>query len=115
MNVEMMKKHIEINSLFMEYMAEFIEWVENNKNSPEAMFNYTDKWNGSTHSSAEECDCLEEKKDLPIIEFDIMYFFSDNRFPTMRILNNGNEVYRVLFTDNKMDICIKDIISIPGL
>lgn len=115
MNIKKIKKNLEIFTFFMEYQIDFLEWIENKKNNPDAVYNYTDRWNGSEHTNPEDCDCLEEKKELPIIEFHIQYTFVDNRFPCMRILNNNNEVFRMVLNENKMECEIKDIHDIEGI
>lgn len=115
MDIEKMKKNLEIFSLFMEYQIDFLEWIEKNKNDPDAVYNYTDKWNGSDYIVAEDCDCLEEKKELPIIEFLIQYTFVDTRFPCMRILHENNEVFRMTLEENRMECEIKDIHNIVGI
>lgn len=114
MFMEKIKKHLEIFSMFMEYQQHFLEWVEK-RQEWDAVFNYTDKWNGPGYTVAEECDCLEEKKELPIIEFLIQYMYLDERFPCMRILNNNNEVFRLVIKENGMECEIKDIQNIEGI
>ena len=115
LDIEKIKKNLEIFSMFMEYQQHFLEWVEKNKNNMDAFYNWHDKWNGSDHTVAEECDCLEEKKELPIIEFLIQYMYLDERFPCMRILNNNNEVFRMVIKENGMECEIKDIQNIEGI
>lgn len=115
MNIEKIKKNLEIFSRFLEYQGEFLEWVEKNKDNPDAFHNLRDSWKSPEYLISEDCDCLEEKKETPTIEFFIQYTFVDGRFPCIRILNNNNEVFRMTLEESRMECQIKDVYNIDGI
>lgn len=114
MDMNKVKKIAEAANLFSEYLEQFFEWVEENNNCPEATHSFDDRWNGQSEAEQDDIDQDVEKKELPILVFKIQFFFVDDRFPTMRILNDGREYYRVTITNNKMTIETNDVTDIEN-
>lgn len=115
MNIEKIKKNLEIFSMFLEYQEHFIEWVEKNKDNLDAFHNWNDSWNSPEYLVSEDCDCLDEKKEMQTIGFMIQYTFVDRCFPCMRILNNHDEVFRMVLKESRMECLLRDIHNIPGI